>query len=121
MVNGDCVNFDNLEKQCADEASVKYSVDAIKNLNHHQRCCMLKFQIECLRPKVEKVCAQHRFLDSVVKKSLNEKIEHKNSECGISLECAEDIQNLWITLIIIFAAALAVVAICIVCFIYVLY
>lgn len=121
MVNGECAHFDTVENYCADEARLKYSADANKNLNHHQRCCMLKLEIECLRPYVDKVCAQHRFLDSVIKKNFNERIEHKNSECGMSLECAEDVQNLWFMLITIFAAALSVAAVCIICFIYIQY
>lgn len=119
MVNGECAHFDEVERFCMDEARLKYNADASKNPNHHQQCCMLKLEIECLRPYVEKVCVQHRYLDTMLKKNLNEKIDNKNAECGLSIECAEDVQNLWFMLIMIFAAALSVAAICIICFIYV--
>lgn len=121
MVNGDCAQFDTVENFCTEEARLKYNVEANKNVNHHQRCCMLKLEVECLKPYVEKACSQHRYLDRVVKKNFQEKVDSKNSECGVSLECAEDIQNLWFMLITIFAAALSVAAVCIICFIYIQY
>lgn len=106
MVNGDCIHFENIEKFCKEEAELKY--EAIK-----KPCCVLLAEIECIKPYAEKVCAQYSSLDKWAKEKLNRRIEEKESVCPQFTDCLEEAINIWIIIITLFTALIAICAFCI--------
>jgi hypothetical protein len=113
-VNGECVHFDKIERYCKDQAELKYGE---LNKNGRNECCILYLEIECLKPYADK-CAQHPFLDRLLKKQFKEKHEARTSRCGIHLDCPEETYNIWMMMLTIFASSLAISSFCIICVIY---
>ena len=116
MVSGECLNFDSTERFCRDEAELKYGDS---NKNGRNQCCLLLMEIDCLRPFVDKVCSQHRFLDTVLKNRLRDKTEFRTLQCGPHHECSEESYSIWILILGIFASSIAVASFCIICVVYI--
>ena len=116
MVNGECAHFDTIESFCREEAELKYGE---VSKNGRNQCCFLLLEIECLK-QYEKVCTQHRFMDRVVKQTIKDKMEFRGLQCNsYQYDCPEESYNIWMMIIAIFTASIAISSFCIICVIYI--